>query len=144
MEILLYIGGMILVCALALLVIQFMFENFVVSRVMCLVCAAVSMYVAMGAERTELIWPCVIWTALSWLFFRGEASTEVYETGWVFIDVFGNRTIETAGGLIANAIPALIVAWLFYSAASSSFPVVYFLVPGLLIAGGVISFIKGD
>ncbi len=126
--------------AISLMLIRFLFENFIISRVLCLVCGLIVMIDAFSGIPENQIWNAVFVTVLSWLFFRGENSVDTYETGWIIFDDFGNETIETFGGLLFHAIlPTILIGGLyFYFGIESSF--IFFVIPGIIILLDIFSF----
>jgi len=140
MRLILLLLGIIVGIVLALLLIRFLFENFIVSRILCLICCIVGIIGAIGGVARDQIWDAVIITVLAWLFYRGENSVEIYETGWISFDMFGNETIEMAGGLISHAIlPTLVAAGLYFYV-GVDFPITYIIVPAIILVLDVISF----
>lgn len=140
MKILLLLLGIIVGIVVIMLVIRFLFENFFVSRILCLICGLVGVIGGITGVPGDQIWDAVVVTVLAWLFYRGENSVEIYETGWISFDMFGNETVEMAGGLISHAIlPTIIVAGLYFYV-GVDFPITYVIVPALIIVLDVISF----
>lgn len=140
MKIILILLGIVVTLAIAAFVIRFIFENFLVSRILCLVCAAICIIDAFTGIGKDQIWDAVLFTVLSWLFYRGEHSLETFETGWIIIDGFGNETVETVGGLVGHAILPTIIAAGLYFYVGVDFPIVYILLPALIAVLDVISF----
>lgn len=143
MKVILMLLGIIVGVFIGLAILRFLFENFFISRILCLVCCVVGIVGAFTGVPKDEIWDAVFITVLAWLFFRGENSVEVFETGWIIIDGFGNETVEMVGGLLYHAILPTIVTAALYFYVGVDFPITYIIVPGIILALDVISFIRG-
>lgn len=142
MKIILMLLGIIVGVAIGIAILRFLFENFIVSRILCLVCCIVGIVGAVTGVPKDEIWDAVFITVLAWLFYRGENSVEVFETGWILIDGFGNETVEMVGGLLYHAIlPTILVAGLYFYV-GVDFPITYIIAPGIILALDIISFIR--
>lgn len=132
------IGGIILLFIIGIafvILMRFLFLNWLMSRILCIVAAIISIIAAVP-NGYELV--SVFMTALSWCFFIGPVIFDVeydgtYTGRWNSDYTELHITPNQKGGFWANSIGALIVTAFIYLGIGPSFRAIFFIVPLLLI-----------
>lgn len=131
------LGIILLIIIIILIVkfIRFLFLNWLVSRILSMLTAFISLVVTLAGAN---FWACVILTAASWCFYIGPVIFDVEYDGTYSIDwnsTYDHATVtpRTTGGFFFNVIIAVVVVSGAYAILGSEYPVTYVLLPlGLL------------
>ena len=154
-----YLGaaiGIIVAIVLIVLIIKFimfLFLNYIISRILSLGTGIASLIVAFsissayesGADASGSVIAAIILTALSWLFFIGPVVFDVEWDGTFSVtETYSGYEVSPnmRGGFIGNALGALLVSGAVYLIFGSESPIVFFLLPLLIILITVINFVR--
>lgn len=136
MEIL-WIIFLIIGVVLAIKFVRFLFLNWLISRILSLVAAFISLILPLFGTN---MWACIVLSAASWCFLIGPVIFDVdYDfTKWDVLDRDSDGYIKTigpqkSGGFIGNAVGALAISAAIYIIFGEPYPMVYILLPLLLV-----------
>ena len=133
-EIILSILGIVI----ALTIARFLFENYITSRILCMVCCAAAIQQAIVAGMGS-VWLCCVLCVLGWLFYRGAANFDFAYTGWVTYYSDGTKDEESEGGFFRHALAASVVMGLAFGFLVPQWNVLMFLIPGVILVLDVLS-----
>ena len=139
-SILLFLGGLIGVCA----VIYLIFQSFWISRILSLGSCGLVIYLTATmdlATRVEKKWTFILLSTLAWLLYRGEEVFEEHFTGFL-VDFGGGWFPETVGGIFENTFTALLITGLAYYFLAPNYPYFYYVIPGIIILLDIFSIVN--
>ena len=155
MEFILPALGVILLIFIVVMIVRFVkfiFTNYLVSRILSLVCGVISLIFAfptMGAlasgDTYEMAMVCILASVFQWLFYIGPVVFDVEWDGtWRFTETsYGyEATPNMTGGFIANFIGAAIIAFIAYMAIGPEFPAICLVIPIGLGILNIVNFLR--